>query len=128
MATTDRFAILAVLFVSSQAAPADEVPVAVAANFAAPVQAIAAHFERGTGHRVAVSLGSTGKLSAQIRNGAPYEALLAADSDTPSRLQAQHVAVAASRFTYVQAPLSRFAAEGSGVRAAGGGSGVSDER
>ena len=100
MALAHRFAILTVLFLAAQAARADEVRVAVAANFAAPVQAIAADFEQATGHKVAISLGSTGKLSAQIRNGAPYEVLLAADSETPSRLEAERLAVAASRFTY----------------------------
>jgi molybdate transport system substrate-binding protein len=119
MATTDRFAILAVLLVVAQAARADEVRVAVAANFAAPMQAIAAEFERSTGHKVAVSLSSTGKLSAQIRNGAPYEVLLAADSDTPSRLEAEHLAVAASRFTYAVGKLVLWSARPGEVDAQG---------
>jgi len=79
---------------------ADEVRVAVAANFTAPAQRIAADFERSTGHKLLLSIGSTGKFTAQIRNGAPYEVLLSADSETPERLQAEHLAVAGTRITY----------------------------
>lgn len=79
---------------------ADEVLVAVAANFAAPMQRIAADFARDTGHKALPSFGSTGKFHAQIRNGAPFEVLLAADDETPSRLQEEGLAVAGSRFTY----------------------------
>lgn len=94
------FTLLAVAFASAPVAHADEVRVAVAANFSAPAQSIAADFEKATGHTVALSVGSTGKLTAQIGNGAPYEVLLAADSDTPVRLEADGLAVAGSRFTY----------------------------
>ncbi|MEO5658800.1 MAG: molybdate ABC transporter substrate-binding protein, partial [Polaromonas sp.] len=66
------------LAVSSQA-QADEVSVAVAANFSAPMQKIASEFEKETGHKVVASYGSTGKFYAQIKNGAPFELLLAAD-------------------------------------------------
>ena len=67
-------------------AHADEVSVAVAANFTAPMQKIAADFEKATGHKVVAAYGSTGKFYAQIKNGAPFEVLLAADDETPARL------------------------------------------
>lgn len=79
---------------------ADDVRVAVASNFSAPMQAIAAQFERDTGHRVLLSLGSTGKFYAQIRNGAPFDVLLAADDKVPYRLESEQLGVAGSRFTY----------------------------
>jgi len=79
---------------------ADEVSVAVAANFGAPMQRIAADFARDTGHRAVLSVGATGKFHAQIGNGAPFELLLAADDETPARLAAEGLAVAGSRFTY----------------------------
>jgi len=111
MAITHRFAILAALFVATQTAWADEVRVAVAANFAAPVQMLATGFERATAHKVAVSIGSTGKLSAQIRNGAPYEVLLAADSETPSRLEAEGLGVAWLRQPRAIATIRSFGYE-----------------
>lgn len=79
---------------------AAEVNVAVAANFLAPMQRIAADFERESGHRLRLSAGATGKFYAQIRNGAPFDVLLAADDTTPARLVDEGAAVAGTRFTY----------------------------
>jgi molybdate transport system substrate-binding protein len=89
-----------VLAVVAAVAPADEVVVAVAANFAVPMEQIAAAFERATGHKVTASYGSTGNLYAQIRNGAPFEGFLAAGAKTPTKLEKEGLAVAGSRFTY----------------------------
>lgn len=77
-----------------------DVQVAVAANFAAPMQRIAAAFERDSGHRALLSFGATGKLYAQLTNGAPFEILLAADQRTPARLEEAGYALPGSRFTY----------------------------
>ncbi|EYC51925.1 molybdate ABC transporter substrate-binding protein [Hylemonella gracilis str. Niagara R] len=68
-------------------AQAGEVQVAVAANFTAPMQKIAAMFEADTGHKAVLSFGSTGKFYAQIRNGAPFDVLLSADDTTPAKLE-----------------------------------------
>lgn len=82
------------------AAWAAEVQVAVAANFTAPMQKLAQLFEQQTGHKVVASYGSTGKLAAQIQNGAPFEVFLAADDETPAKLERSTHAVTGSRFTY----------------------------
>jgi len=79
---------------------AAEVAVAVAANFTAPMQRLAVLFEQQTGHRVVASYGSTGKFAAQIQNGAPFEVFLAADDETPERLERAGDGVGGSRFTY----------------------------
>ncbi len=65
---------------------AAEVSVAVAANFTAPMKKIAVEFEKDTGHKAVLSFGSTGKFYAQIKNGAPFQVLLAADQETPAKL------------------------------------------
>ncbi|HLO65267.1 MAG TPA: molybdate ABC transporter substrate-binding protein [Azonexus sp.] len=88
------------LILTSLTAIAGEVTVAVAANFTAPMQKIAGEFERTSGHKLILSFGATGKLYAQIVNGAPYEVLLAADDETPARLEKEGYGVAGSRFTY----------------------------
>jgi molybdate transport system substrate-binding protein len=98
---------------------AAELPVAVAANFSAPMQAIARDFERETGHRLALSLGSTGQLYAQIRHGAPFAVLLAADDETPKKLEQQGLAVAGSRFTYAVGRLVLWSPQTNGVDARG---------
>jgi molybdate transport system substrate-binding protein len=81
-------------------AVADEVRIAVAANFVAPMQKLAQRFTQETGHKAILSLGSTGHFYAQIRNAAPFDVLLAADDDTPLKLEQEGLAVAGSRFTY----------------------------
>lgn len=81
-------------------AKAEEIQVAVAANFAEPMKRIAADFEKASGHKLLLSLGSTGKFHAQIKAGAPFQVLLAADDETPLKLENEGAAVAGSRFTY----------------------------
>lgn len=79
---------------------AAEVHVAVASNFTAPMQKLAAAFEQASGHRALLSFGATGKFYAQISNGAPFDVLLSADDETAARLASEGKALAASRFTY----------------------------
>lgn len=79
--------------------------VAVAANMAAPMQKIAAAFQHDTGHTATVTFGSTGKLYAQIKNGAPFHVLLAADAQTPLRLESEGLAITGTRFTYATGRL-----------------------
>ena len=95
----------AATLVLSAHAQADEVSVAVAANFTAPMQKIAAAFEKETGHKVVASFGSTGKFYAQIKNGAPFEVLLAADDETPAKLVKEGAAITGSQFTYAVGKL-----------------------
>jgi molybdate transport system substrate-binding protein len=84
---------------------ADETQIAVAANFASPARKLAGQFAQRTGHRLALSSGSTAKLYAQIRNGAPFDAFLSADDETPLRMEKERLAVAGSRFTYAVGKL-----------------------
>ena len=87
-------------------AQATQVQVAVASNFATPMQKIAAAFEKDTGHQAVLVLGSTGKLATQVRHGAPFDVLLAADNQTPAQLAADGLAMASSQFTYAQGQLA----------------------
>lgn len=79
---------------------ATELTVAVAANFAAPMRLIAQDFERETGHRLTLAFGATGQFYAQIRHGAPFAVLLAADEAVPKKLEQDGLAVPGSRQTY----------------------------
>lgn len=87
------------LLAANQALAAD-VSVAVAANFAAPMKIIAHNFERATGHKVVLSFGGTGQFYAQIRNGAPFSVLLAADTLTPAKIEQEGLGVPGTKFTY----------------------------
>lgn len=100
-------------------AQADEVRVAVAANFTAPAKIVAADFEEDTGHQAVLAFGATGQFYAQIKNGAPFEVLLSADATTPAKLADEGAAVAGSRFTYAIGRLVLWSAKPGYVDAQG---------
>lgn len=85
---------------------AGEVQVAVAANFTAPMNTIAAGFENATGHKVVAAYGATGQFYAQIKNGAPFDVFLAADDTTPARLESEEAIKEGTRFTYATGKLA----------------------
>jgi molybdate transport system substrate-binding protein len=93
------------------AAQADEVTVAVAANFAGPLAKIAEGFTAASGHTLKISSGSTGKFYTQIVAGAPFEVLIAADDETPKKLIAEGHALAGSNFTYAIGRLVLWSAQ-----------------
>jgi molybdate transport system substrate-binding protein len=111
--------LLVALSMVSLPARADEISIAVAANFTAPMKLIAAEFEKDSGHKVLASFGSTGKFYAQIRNGAPFQILLAADDETPTKLAKEGAAVGASQFTYATGKLVLWSAKPGLVDSAG---------
>lgn len=112
-------ALLFVLGLGCTQVAADTVRVAVASNFMAPMQRIAAEFERRTGHNALLSSGATGKLYAQIVNGAPFDILLSADDETPKRLVSDAIGIADSGFTYAIGRLVLWSVQGGRVDAKG---------
>ncbi len=106
-----HLSIALVLAIAAGSSAAGEAQVAVAANFSAPMKQIMALFEQDTGHQIRASYGATGKFYAQIKNGAPFEALLAADQERPERLEQEGVGVPGSRFTYATGRLVLWSAK-----------------
>jgi molybdate transport system substrate-binding protein len=100
------FALLATL-----PAQAGEVKVAVASNFSAAIHALKPQFEQATGHDMRISTGSTGKLYAQIRNGAPFGVFLAADTRRPRKLDEAGAVAEGGRFTYAQGRIALWSPE-----------------
>ena len=92
---------------SQPAAEGESVPgtvlVAVASNFVPALKQLQPRFEAATGHRLSMSVGSTGKLYAQIHAGAPYDVLLAADQERPLLLEQEGRTV--ERFAYAEGRL-----------------------
>jgi molybdate transport system substrate-binding protein len=84
---------------------ARDVSVAVAANFTAPANEIAAAFEKATGDKASLSFGASGPFLAQISNGAPFEVFLSADAERPAKAEQAGLAVAGTRFTYAVGKL-----------------------
>ena len=81
-------------------ARASELRVAVASNFLFPIKELSRKFRNSTENKVVLISGSTGKLFAQIRQGAPFDILLAADSARPKLLENEGTGVPGTRFTY----------------------------
>ncbi|MCD7060553.1 molybdate ABC transporter substrate-binding protein [Pelagibacterium xiamenense] len=92
-------------------APAQNAQVAVAANFTAAAEDLAEAFAVETGLEIGLSFGATGQLYAQITQGAPFDAFLAADTERPGLLVEAGLAVGASRFTYAVGRLALFSAD-----------------
>lgn len=100
---------LALLALLAAPARADSVRVAVAGNFLPALERLAPDFEAQQGHRLSLSAGSTGKLYAQIRQGAPFDVFLAADARRPRRLEADGLTVPGTRVTYARGRLVLWA-------------------
>lgn len=90
---------------------AEEVTVAVAANFMLPMKALVAEFEQASGHEVTVSYGSSGRFYAQIVNGAPFDVFFSADQEKPQALIEAGQADASSRVTYAIGALVLWSAD-----------------
>jgi molybdate transport system substrate-binding protein len=90
----------AVFLLAAVSAGAEELNVAVAANFFGTLQKLAPKFEQVSGNKLVLSSGSSGQFYTQIKQGAPFDVLLSADTDRPQQLEADGAAVAGSRFTY----------------------------
>lgn len=85
---------------------AEEVRIAVAANFQSTLSEIATHFEKSSGHTTLISSGSSGKLYAQIKHGAPFDVFFSADAIRPRLIEEEGLAMPGSRFTYAVGRLT----------------------
>lgn len=101
-----QLARLCLLLVFSNMAHAADVRIAVAANFTDAARDLITAFSDVTGLEAVASYGSTGKLYAQIDNGAPFDVFLAADSRRPELLEENSQGVTGTRFTYARGKLA----------------------
>ena len=86
--------------------PSHTIYVAVAANFSHTLSQIAQKFQKSTHNKVVIITGSTGQLYAHIKNGAPYDVFLSADSKRPTLLEKEKRTLKDSRFTYAIGKLA----------------------
>lgn len=84
-----RNVLLACLLFSSWAvqAFAEDLTIAVAANVQYPFEELKGAFEKTSEIQIIPVVGSSGKLSTQIINGAPFDLFLSADMEYPEKLQ-----------------------------------------
>ncbi len=107
-----RILAVALMMAASFHVAADELKVAVAANFAHTLTQVAERFEAETGHRVRISSGATGALYTQIQHGAPFDLFLAADSRRPQLLEKEQKILPGSRVTYAIGQLAYWQRQG----------------
>ncbi len=99
------FLLTVILLPTSLLAQAADIRVAVAANFARPMKVLAEQFSEDSAYTLTVSLGSSGKLYAQIVHGAPFDLFFSADQEKPLALEQRGLAQSGTRFTYALGAL-----------------------
>ena len=95
---------------SAGAFASGEALIAVATNFAEVMEHLEQEFESDSGYRLTVVAGSSGKLTAQVIQGAPFDVLLSADQARPRRLVTEGLARPESQFTYAVGKLVLWSA------------------
>ncbi len=77
---------LAILLLLSTLAAAQELTVAAAADLSSVLPELAAQYKRQTEADLKLSFGSSGNLTTQIENGAPFDIFFSADESYPKQL------------------------------------------
>jgi len=116
---TYTFSLMFFLYVCLATAAAEEVRVAVASNFLGTLNEIITNFQRDTSHTAVVSPGSSGKLYAQIKHGAPFDVFFSADGKRPILLEEEGLAVKGSRFVYAVGRLTLWSPDSNMVHGEG---------
>ncbi len=106
-----RNCIILFYLLSGQLLSAETITIAVASNFTAPMNRIVQQFEKSTGHKVRLAFGSSGKIYAQIINGAPFDAFFSADQAKIIGLEKAGYTVPGSRFTYARGALALWSSK-----------------
>jgi len=107
---------------------AQDLTVAAASDLQAVLPAIASQFEKDTGHKVALTFGSSGNFYTQIQNGAPFDVFMSADIEYPRRLEQSGVAERGSVFEYATGRIVLWTRRDSGIDLRGGLAVVADAR
>ncbi len=76
-------ALLVAILCAAPSLAAENLFIAAAANFIRPLEELAKMYREEQGVRTTLSFGSSGKLYAQILQGAPYDIFLSADKERP---------------------------------------------
>jgi|SRR5581483_11409082 len=82
-----------------------QVTVAAAADLGPALSEISKSYQQKSGNQVKVSLGSSGNLTQQIKNGAPFDLFLSADVEYPKQLVDGGFAVRDSLYSYAVGKL-----------------------
>ncbi len=107
-----RFVVISLLLFSTLSfqAHSESLRVAVAANFAKPVELLLTQFKKIHPFTPQITVASTGVLYQQIRHGAPFDIFFAADLRRPELLEQQHLIFEKYRKTYAIGQIALWSA------------------
>src|SRR2546429_635080 len=114
-----KLSLIVILFVSVFCS-AEEITVAAAADLQFAFQDVAARFQKDTGHKVKMVVGSSGNFFAQIQNGAPFDVYFSADIDYPKRLEAAGLAEPGTFYEYATGKIVLWAPANSKINVSKG--------
>ncbi len=86
---------------------ADEIKIAIASNVSYAIKPLIHEFNKHNNTKIKIILGSSGKLTAQIKYGAPYDLFLSANMKYPNALYQDKIALKKPR-VYAKGKLSLF--------------------
>ena len=89
-----------VLSLGASAHAADEITIAAASDLNFAFKDLVGGYEKTTGNRVKLTLGSSGNFYAQIQNGAPFDLYFSADIGYPKKLEEAGLTVPGSLYRY----------------------------
>lgn len=102
---------------SPESVPGNDLLVAAAANVQFAFTEIGQRFEEQTGHHVVFSFGSSGNLTSQIENGAPFDVFAAANVGYVDKLREKGLIIPETQHVYAQGRLVLVVNRQSGVKA-----------
>jgi len=105
------FILSLVLLACGAPASAEEIRVATASNFRNTASKLANQFNDSHADQVVMIYGASGKLYAQITQGAPFDVFLSADAERPRLLEQDGHAIKGTRFTYAIGKLTLWSAK-----------------
>ena len=109
------FAIILFILCAVSPVSAEEIAVAAASDLNFAIKEVIGEFEKQTGHRVKVSLGSSGNFYAQLQQGAPFDLYFSADIGYPKKLEEAGLTVSGSLYRYAVGRVVLWAPKSSPV-------------
>jgi molybdate transport system substrate-binding protein len=101
-----------------QKAEATRITVFAAADLGPPFRQLVPQYERLTGVKVTLVVGSTGVLTQQIRNGAPADVFFAANESYIQQLSSESLTIENTRRLYARGRLVAVTLKSDGLRVA----------
>jgi len=113
-------AFIMILSCGSHVLAAEEITIAAASDLNFAFRDLVAEYEKSTGNRVKLTLGSSGNFYAQIQNGAPFDLYFSADIGYPKKLEEVGLTVPGSLYRYAVGRIVLWAGNTAKLNVAGG--------